>query len=354
MKPNFITHYLFLALTLLLFLTKKVKAQDTQFSQYYATPLYLNPALTGSSEKTRAIINYRKQWAQLPSSIVSFMASFDHKFKYKRFALGGYIKQDQFGVNEGTPLTHLEAVASGSYTIGINKYTALNLGLQIGYGQNKLDRSALIFNDQLDNFGYNGGATNEPFINDQVNYTDVSTGAMLYGEKYWIGIGIKHITTPNVSFLGEQSYLPVNISFEAGYMIPLEYKGHYSHIPDYKRKSITFATHYRAQGKSDQLSLGVYFHYAPMLFGVWYRGLPGIKSAEKDNAVNHDAVVLLTGIKMGNVNFGYSYDITTSDLPQQSANSHEISLQYTFNLYKNYRKKPKRKPQELSCPSPLL
>lgn len=354
MKPNFKIYYPLFTFFVLLIYSKKTFSQDTQFSQYYATPLYLNPALTGSSNKTRAIINYRKQWTGLPSSIVSFMASFDHKFKYKNFSLGGYIKQDQYGVNEGTPLTHLETVASGSYTIGINKYMGLNLGLQIGYGQNKLDRSALIFNDQLDSFGFNGGTTNEPFINDQVSYADVSTGAMLYGEKYWVGIGIGHITRPNISFLGEQSYLPVKISVEAGYMIPLEFKGHRSHIPDYKRKSITLATHYQSQGKNDQLSLGVYFHYSPLLFGIWYRGLPFIKSAEKDNAINHDAIVLLTGIKMGNVNFGYSYDITTSDLPQKHANSHEISLQYTFNLYKNYRKKPKRKPLELSCPSPLL
>ncbi|KXX68789.1 type IX secretion system membrane protein PorP/SprF [Flammeovirga sp. SJP92] len=354
MKPNFIHHLLLIAIITSYFTPYKSIAQDTQFSQYYATPMYLNPALTGSGGQTRAVVNYRKQWAGLPSSIVSFMAAFDHNFKYKNFSLGGYIKQDQFGVNEGTPLTHLEAIASGSYTIGINQYMGLNLGLQVGYGQNKLDRSALIFNDQLDSFGYTGGATNEPFINDQVNYADVSTGAMLYGEKYWVGVGLKHITTPNISFLGEQAYLPVKVSVEAGYMIPLEYKGHRTHIPEYKRRSITIAGHYQSQGKNDQLSIGAYLHYAPLLFGVWYRGLPLLKSAEKDNAINHDAVVLLTGIKMGNINFGYSYDITTSDLPQQNANSHEISLQYTFNLYKDYRKKPKRKPLELSCPSPLL
>lgn len=354
MKPNFINQLLLSAFTIILLTSLEIKAQDTQFSQYYSTPMYLNPALTGSSGKTRAVINYRRQWAGLPSSISSFMAAFDHNFKYKNFSLGGYIKQDQFGVNEGTPLTHLEAVASGSYTIGINRYMGLNLGLQVGYGQNKLDRSALIFNDQLDSFGFNGSSTNEPFIRNQVGYADVNTGAMLYGEKYWVAVGLRHITTPNISFLGDQVYLPVKVSVEAGYMIPLEFKGHHTHIPEYKRRSITIATHYQKQGQNDQLSIGAYLHYAPLLLGVWYRGLPLIKSAEKDNAVNHDAVVLLTGIKMGNLNFGYSYDITTSDLPQQTANSHEISLQYTFNLYKDYRKKPKRKPLELSCPSPLL
>ncbi|WP_170178416.1 PorP/SprF family type IX secretion system membrane protein [Flammeovirga pectinis] len=353
MRPNL--HYYFYLLLIILFINNSnCSAQDTQFSQYYATPLYLNPALTGSSEETRAIVNYRNQWVGLPSSITSFMASFDHKFKYKSFALGGYIKQDNYGVNEGTPLKHNEIIASGSYTIGITKYMGLNLGLQVGYGQNRLDRSALVFNDQLDSFGFTGATTNEPFVTDQVSYADVSTGAMFFGEKYWAGVSIFHLTQPNISFLGEQAYLPVRFAFEAGYKIPLEYKGHYSHIPNYRRKSLTLAMHYQSQGKNDQLSLGAYFHYQPLLFGVWYRGLPLLKESEKDNAINHDAIVLLTGIKVANFNFGYSYDITLSDLPQQHANSHEISLQYTFNLYKDYRKKPKRKPLELSCPSPNL
>ncbi|NLR92384.1 MULTISPECIES: PorP/SprF family type IX secretion system membrane protein [Flammeovirga] len=354
MRPNFKNYFCFIFLTTSILTSSYLFGQDTQFSQYYATPLYLNPALTGSSQETRAIINYRNQWVGLPAGIQSFMASFDHNFKYKRFSLGGYIKNDSYGVNEGTPLQHSTFTVSGSYTIPISKYVGLNVGLQVGYGQNKLDLSSLVFNDQLDSFGFTGGGTNEPFVHTQVGYADVNTGAMLYGEKYWVGLGLYHVNTPNISFIGEQAYLPVRVSIEAGYMIPLEFKGHHTHIPDYHRKSFTFAMHYQSQGKNDQLSLGMYFHYQPLLVGVWYRGLPLIKGAEKDNAVNHDAVVILTGIKVGNLNFGYSYDVTLSDLPQQHANSHEISLQYTFNLYKDYKKKPKRKPMDLPCPSPLL
>ncbi|MBB3696457.1 PorP/SprF family type IX secretion system membrane protein [Flammeovirga yaeyamensis] len=354
MRPDFKNYCSYLIILISVLAYGKTFAQDTQFSQYYATPLYLNPALTGSTGETRAIVNYRNQWVGLPAGIQSFIASFDHNFKYKRFSLGAIIKNDNYGVNEGTPLKHSSFTASGSYTIPINKYTGLNVGLQVGYGQNKLDIAALVFNDQLDSFGFTGGATNEPFIHSQRSYADVNSGVMLYGEKYWVGIGYYHMNRPNISFIGERNFLPSRITIEGGYMIPLEYKGHRTHIPDYKRKSMTLAVHYQSQGKNDQLSIGGYFHYQPLLIGVWYRGLPLIKSAEKDNAVNHDAIVLLTGVKIGNLNFGYSYDITMSDLPQQHANSHEISLQYTFNLYKDYRKKPKRKPMDLPCPSPIL
>ncbi|MFM8742085.1 MAG: type IX secretion system membrane protein PorP/SprF, partial [Cytophagales bacterium] len=39
--------------------TISVDAQDPQFSQFYAAPLYLNPAFAGSTNQNRVGINYR-------------------------------------------------------------------------------------------------------------------------------------------------------------------------------------------------------------------------------------------------------------------------------------------------------
>ena len=55
-----------------------VIAQDTQYSQFYAAPLYLNPALTGASELTRVGVNYRNQWPGLDYSFNSYSAYIDH------------------------------------------------------------------------------------------------------------------------------------------------------------------------------------------------------------------------------------------------------------------------------------
>ena len=38
------------------------KAQDATFSQFYANPTYLNPALAGSGICPRVSLNYRNQW----------------------------------------------------------------------------------------------------------------------------------------------------------------------------------------------------------------------------------------------------------------------------------------------------
>jgi type IX secretion system PorP/SprF family membrane protein len=54
------------------------QAQDVQYSQFYASPLYLNPALTGASELTRIGINYRNQWPGLDQNFNSYSAYIDH------------------------------------------------------------------------------------------------------------------------------------------------------------------------------------------------------------------------------------------------------------------------------------
>ena len=64
------------------------KAQDTQFSQFYAAPLFLNPAFAGSSEITRIGFNFRNQWPALEQSFVAFSAYADHFIDSKNSGIG--------------------------------------------------------------------------------------------------------------------------------------------------------------------------------------------------------------------------------------------------------------------------
>ena len=50
------------ALLLLFAYSENAFAQDPSFTQFYANPLYLNPAFAGTARCPRLNLNYRNQW----------------------------------------------------------------------------------------------------------------------------------------------------------------------------------------------------------------------------------------------------------------------------------------------------
>jgi hypothetical protein len=65
---------------------------------------------------------------------------------------------------------------------------------------------------------------------------------------------------------------------------------------------------------------------------------------------NHDAVVFLVGYRQENFSIGYSFDATISSLGTASGGSHEVSISYIFDVYRDKRPNYKRMKKELSCP----
>ena len=64
--PSIILVVVFAAISL------NVKAQDPAFSQFYANPLYLNPAFAGSDICPRASLNFRDQWPGIGKTYVTY------------------------------------------------------------------------------------------------------------------------------------------------------------------------------------------------------------------------------------------------------------------------------------------
>ena len=72
---------IFLAFLIAPLLFEKASCQDPQFSQFYAAPLYLNPAFAGSALEARIGLNYRNQWPQISNAnFETFAAYFDTYF----------------------------------------------------------------------------------------------------------------------------------------------------------------------------------------------------------------------------------------------------------------------------------
>lgn len=336
-------------LVILLFSTGLVQAQDPQYSQFYAAPLYLSPAFAGSAFAPRAIVNYRNQWPGLSANFITSSFSFDYYFDKVNSGVGLLVTNDAQFSN----LRSMDIGLQYAYQLKVNEDLYVRAGLQASSVTRSSNFFSLTFGDQLSNRGPTGSPTLDPVANigPQVRYADFSSGILTYSRRAWAGVSVHHLNRPNQSFVStEVSRLPMKITVHAGYKFILDTyavgNGLGSQID--REVSISPAILYKHQGKFDQLDAGVYFTYEPLVLGLWYRGLP-IKQY-KTGINNHDAAIVLIGYRQDNLSFGYSYDATISTLGMASGGSHEISIAYQFdNILRQKKHRPYKK-KELSCP----
>ena len=118
-----------------------LRAQDPHFSQFYANPLYLNPAFAGSNVCPRLVMNYRNQWPAIPGSYVTYNASFDMHFQALNGGLGVLFSSDRAG--EGV-LTTQQAALIYSVRIRVTQEFLSRLAFRQGFF-----RSILISTDLL-------------------------------------------------------------------------------------------------------------------------------------------------------------------------------------------------------------
>ncbi|MBT29405.1 MAG: hypothetical protein CMO01_07050 [Thalassobius sp.] len=335
-------------LMIALLVSGKILAQDPQFTQFYAAPLYLNPAFTGSTGEGRIIANYRNQWPGLSANFVTYAASYDQYFPGIKSGVGIMLKRDEQGGGASSPFVSNDVNLFYSYLIPLNEVFAISAGLQLGYGLRDLNFNNFLFGDQIDDNGPTGNATGETFSGDQIGYFDVSSGLVLFSNNLWVGFAAHHLNTPNLSFLGDTDPLQMKFNVHAGYKIMIgQVKRRNRKVSE---QSITPVIHYKSQGKADQFSIGAYANYDPIVFGLWYRGLP-VKEFE-NAGLNQDAFAVLVGFNLDNLSIGYSYDYTISGLSNVNTyGSHEVSLTYHIKYKDKGRRKGFGYPQVV-CPNP--
>lgn len=321
-------------------------AQDPQLSQFYAAPLYLNPAFAGTTDDSRAIVNHRIQWPKLDATYITSCFSLDHNFDQINSGIGLLVTRDD--INSG--LKSLDIGALYSYNLELNEKLNFRGGFQLSYINRSLDFSKFTFNDMYNDYGLTGASTHEEFATDNIGFADVSLGGLLYSGRSWLGVSAHHLNRPSQSFMKGESRLPIKASFHGGYKFYLgKYDGKRGKkIEKETEKSITPCFQYKFQGEFDQTDIGLYSNYNFMVFGVWYRGLP-IKPYKKGMS-NNESIVMLTGFRFKGLNFGYSYDWTISGLANTTGGTHEVSLAYDFASGKQGKKKLAGRIRKLPCP----
>lgn len=333
---------IFLKILVFGFLTGKLFAQDPEFSQYYAAPLYLNAAFTGTTNDHRFIANYRNQWPNITNGFVTYALSYDYNLSHLNSGLGLLLVTDKAGT---AALKSTLINFQYAYKVKLNDKWILSSGINFGLGQRSIDFNKLVFGDQL-TFDSDGGApSDDPVLSNIENttYFDFGAGMLAYNRKFWLGFSTWHLNRPNRSLVDEEAVIPIKLSFHGGVRIPLY------HGPFKKDRVAAVAPSfvYKQQGHFDQLDLGAYFLYDPVVIGLWYRGIP-LQQNVIDN-VSQDAFVVILGFQLSKIELMYSYDITVSELGPISGGTHEVALKYKLHMAANF--KTKKREKFIPCPT---
>jgi len=300
-------------------------AQDPTFTQFYSNPVYLNPALAGSSGCPRIAMNYRNQWPQLTGNFVTYAAAYDTYAKNLSGGVGIMAMHDQQG--QGTIQTSMIA-GTYSYYLKVNRKFRIMFGGQAAYFQKYLDWSKLTFGDMIDprrGFIYQTGDV--PRGNGSHGFFDVSAGMVGFTKNFYFGVAAHHLNRPDESMILGDSRLPIRITGHMGASIKLGQRGRYSSNTTLMPNVI-----YQYQNGFQQFNIGAYLKYEAFTIGAWYR--------------NRDAFIVSLGITTEKFRIGYSYDLTVSQLGGISGGSHEISMGINLKC-----KKQMKDFRRISCPS---
>ena len=298
-------------------------AQDPEFSQYYANPLYLNPAYAGATECGRLGLNYRNQYPSLSNAYVTFNASYDQSLPGINSGFGVLVMNDAQG--DGG-LIRTSAAAYYSYNLKVSKTIDIRFGVKGAYYQEKLNWNKFIFASQIDptTGNINPDSGEPPPSKNNITAVDFAAGfVMNYVNKFFVGVAVDHLTQPSLSFYdNSDSKLPMKITVNGGVLINATSGG----LGEASGDDIIIQPNvlFMQQEKFHQLSAGLYVSKYPFVLGTWFR----------HNFENPDAIVALVGITYNNFRVGYSYDFTISQVGGKAGGAHEISFAWDFCLYK--------------------
>ena len=316
-------HRISIILTLIIFFSNVLKAQDAEFSQFYANPLYLNPALAGADICKRAILNYRNQWPNMTSQYISYNASYDQYAPKLHGGIGVLMNLDDAG---GGILRTFQASLIYSYTLRVANDLFFNMAMQGTLYQKYLNWNLLKFGDQIDpSMGFVNPTQDKPPDYNSIIFPDFDAG-LIFGWKGVLhgGIAVHHLTQPNMAYyVNNDNRLPMKITGHFGVNINPNGEGMYFDPIFWIAPNIL----YQQQGEFHQFNSGLYVIRLPLVLGTWYRF----------NFENSDAVIALVGLQYDHWKIGYSYDMTLSKLRNDSGGAHEISLTYTWDCIPKLR-----------------
>jgi type IX secretion system PorP/SprF family membrane protein len=302
------------------FLPRFAKAQvDPHFSQYYAYPMWLNPALTGVVDGDyRVSANYRNQWVNIGKPFSTTGVSFDAAGANN---IGVGINVTNMSAGDAG-YNYLNAMASFSYKgvrFGETGTSHLVFGVQGGMINRRIDPAKWRLGSQYDPvMGFDPSkASGENLNTTSSNVFDAAAGVMFFDGNPnhqlnpFAGFSAGHLTRPIDPFVqGANNRLPVRYLAHGGTRIKLN-----------DVFSLTPHGLYMKQGSAEETVLGIYTSVVvnpefDFLIGGNYR----IK----------DAAIPFAGFHFKSFVLGLSYDVNASNLRRLASGSNSFELSLSF------------------------
>ncbi len=306
-------------------------SQDPTFTQFYANALYLAPSFAGATEEYRVSINYRNQWPAVPGVFHTYSIAVDKALVNFNSGIGVLATYDVAGSGD-LSTTNIGLVYS--YDFNINEDWHIRPGVNFKFTYLGLNIYKLVFASQMTGTGTVPTVYPPPF--DNVADVDFAASTLVYNDRFWGGFTLDHLLTPKQSFYGNESTLPIKLNVFGGLQILRR-----TRLKQTLQEVLSVAINFQKQAKFYQTDIGLYYYRDPLIFGVWYRGIPFVTSQPGD------AIIGLVGIKTKQLHIGYSYDFTISNLITSTSGSHELSLVYEFNSFSLGQRKRLR---AIPCP----
>ncbi len=302
------------------------KAQDPHYSQYFNSPLTLNPAFTGYYDGVhRLATNFRNQWLSAGTPFTTTSVSFDTRL------FQGRLDKSMLGI--GVVLMN-DRTSSGAYNSNYASLSAayhqsldeegtqhLAIGFQGSMGSRMLDYNQISFTSQFSSRGFDLSLSNtEDFITQRAVYNDINVGAMYNylkdRKRIFLGTSLYHINQPRMTFLGNDAYtLPSRFTVHGGSSFLVGVKGELYLSALYIKQGVATKT---VVGAAYGVSLQERNDENVFYLGLFYR--------------SKDAIYPYIGYLFNDLQIGISYDLNTSGIQDSSRRnrSFELSVKYHF------------------------
>lgn len=332
-----------LAIGFILSVNSTIEAQDPHFSQFYTSPLTLNPALAGTSAGNyRVAVNYRDQWrGALDNPLRTFGAAGDLKYyvndRQNRpdIASGGFMffsdQVSDFDLNTN----QIAVVGAYHKSLDQNIDHYIGLGFQVGLIQKSINYEDLFFQDQFNSINDFSLPTGELLPANNFAFIDFVVGlnysiSPAKGKQYFAGVSYSHFTTPNISFYKfDESPNPDLVKESALFSKITGYAG--MSLRTTENMEIQPRILFLSQGPHTEVNLGTNFKYKLDDYGDKYLHFgPWIRTVNNVSGFGLESIVASIGIELKNILFGLSYDHSIGDLISDRKGLNALEISITF------------------------